>query len=216
MTAAAAALPLLPELGPPGWVALGVVGLGYGAYAGYRWYQSRSESSQNGSEANKANEKADDKAAQGDQAQACAKNPCEHLKKGSGDGDYRGGAHGDPKKDIGTSSPSGDELDSHHMPAKQAYKGLGLDPADGPAIQMDPEDHAETQTYGGGGKQARDAQRDMIQSGDFDKAFDEDAENVRNIAKSKGQEGKYDQAIEEARAYKDCLKEHNMQPGAES
>ena len=84
MTAAAAALPLLPELGPPGWVALGVVGLGYGAYAGYRWYQSRSEQAQNGGEADKANEKADDKAAQGDQAQACStckpKDPCQGFR----------------------------------------------------------------------------------------------------------------------------------------
>ncbi len=38
----AAALAILPELGPPGWVALGVIGVGAAAWGGYEWYQSRS------------------------------------------------------------------------------------------------------------------------------------------------------------------------------
>lgn len=33
---------VLPELGPPGWVALGLVGLGAAAYGTYEWYENRS------------------------------------------------------------------------------------------------------------------------------------------------------------------------------
>lgn len=43
MTLAAVA-PILPELGPPGWIALGVLGLGAAGYAGYKWYTSPSDS----------------------------------------------------------------------------------------------------------------------------------------------------------------------------
>lgn len=68
------------------------------------------------------------------------KDPCEHLKKGKGEGKYRGGAHGDGEK-IGTSSPRNDGLDSHHMPAKDAYKGSSLSLEQGPAIMMEPVDH---------------------------------------------------------------------------
>lgn len=43
MSGALAAAPLiLPELGPPGWIALGVIGLGAAGYAGYQWFHSRS------------------------------------------------------------------------------------------------------------------------------------------------------------------------------
>ena len=163
----------------------------------------------------------DNKLGYGDRTEACStckpKNPCEHLKKGSGDGDYRGGAHGDPKKDVGTSSPSGDELDSHHMPAKQSYSGTGLDSADGPAIQMEPEDHQDTSDYGGRGRAARSKQAQQIQSGNFYQVLDESVSNVREIAKSRGDPNRYNKAIKEARDYKDCLKAHELLPstGAE-
>ena len=45
MSGALAAAPLvLPELGPPGWIALGVLGLGAAGYAGYQWYENRASS----------------------------------------------------------------------------------------------------------------------------------------------------------------------------
>ncbi|MFF8803044.1 MULTISPECIES: hypothetical protein [unclassified Methylobacterium] len=138
-------------------------------------------------------------------------NPCEHLKKGKGDGPYRGGGHGNGK-DVGTSSPRGDELDSHHMPAKQSYKGLGLSLEDGPAIQMRPEDHQDTADYGGRGQKARDSQRKLIEGGNFDKAFEQSAENVKDIAKQRDDPGRYDEAIEEERLYRECLEEHGLLP----
>lgn len=167
-----------------------------------------------------ANKKADEKSA-ADQKECTGsckkqnlKNPCEHLKKGQGAGDYRGGAHGDPKKGTGTSSPSGDELFSHHTPAKDAYKGSGLDPADGPAIQMLQEDHVDTHTYGRGGLAGREAQRKLLEGGNFDQAFELDVDDIKQIAKDRGDPQRYDEAIKEARAYKDCLKKHGITPGS--
>ncbi len=52
---------------------------------------------------------------------------------------YQGGRHGDTKK------PTGDGLDSHHMPPKSVN---GLPPDEGPAIQMKPEDHRQTASHG--------------------------------------------------------------------
>ena len=109
---------------PIGWA---ILGIGAAGYIGYRLYQN-------------AHDKSKDQTKDKPQTDVCTtckpKNPCDHLKKGSGDGDYRGGKHGDPGQNVGTSSPRNDGLDSHHMPAKQSYKGSGLDPSDGPAIQM--------------------------------------------------------------------------------
>lgn len=128
-------------------------------------------------------------------------NPCEHLKKCKGDGPYRGGGHGNGK-DVGTSSPRGDELDSHHMPAKDAYKGTTLSLEDGPAIQMEPKDHVDTHTYGRRGKSARDRQSKLIENGDFDEAFQQDVDDIRRIDKDRVDLRRYDTAIEEAMSYK--------------
>lgn len=158
-------------------------------------------------------------AREGAQTEACStckpppENPCEHLRTGSGPGKYRGGGHGSPKKNIGTSSPGGDELDSHHMPAKDAYKGLGLDPEDGPSIQMEPKDHRNTADNGFQGRAVRDRQAQQIRDGNFDQAFNESADDLRDIAKSRGDPSRYDQAIKEAEAYKDCLKANGLLPG---
>ena len=99
------------------------------------------------------------------------------------------------------------------MPAKKAYEGSRLDPEDGPAIQMERKDHRKTADNGGGGKAVRDRQAQQIREGNFDQAFEESADNVRAIAKSRGDPTKYDQAIKEAKAYKDCLKAHGLLPG---
>ena len=186
---------------PIGWAILGTVAVGY---IGYKVYQN-------------AHQEAKAKTKSQVQDQVCSdckpKNPCEHLKKGDGEGRYRGGGHGNPQKEVGTSSPTGDGLDSHHMPAKKAYEGSGLDPADGPAIQMEPEDHQDTADHGFVGRSARDRQARQIRDGNFDQAFDESADDVRSIAKSRGDPSRYDQAIKEAKAYKDCLKANGLLPG---
>ena len=185
---------------PIGWAILGTIAVGY---IGYKVYQ-------------KAHQRAEAKTKDEAQDQVCStcqpKNPCEHLRKGDGEGKYRGGSHGNPEKNVGTSSPAGDDMDSHHMPAKKAYEGSGLDPADGPAIQMEPKDHRDTADYGGRGKMVRNRQAQQIRDGNFDQAFDESADNVRAIAKKRGDPARYDQAIKEARAYKDCLKANGLLP----
>ena len=156
-------------------------------------------------------------AQEGTQTEACStckplpENPCEHLRTGSGPGKYRGGGHGNPDKNIGTSSPGGDKLDSHHMPSKWAYKGSGLHPEDGPAIKMEPEDHRDTADYGWG-QAARDRQAKLIREDKFDQAFNESAKDIRGIAESRGDPTRYDQAIKEAKAYKDCLKANGLLP----
>ena len=75
---------------------------------------------------------------------------------------------------------------------------------------MEPEDHQDTADYGGRGRAAGNKQAQQIRDGNFDQAFDESAENVRDIARSKGDPTRYDQAIKEAQAYKDCLEEHGL------
>ncbi|WP_232729660.1 hypothetical protein [Herbaspirillum huttiense] len=70
--------------------------------------------------------------------------PCDHLRQGNGKGPYRGGAHGK------TSKPTKDGKDSHHMPADDVSP---LKRNEGPAIQMDPEDHKDTSSNGSNGLQ---------------------------------------------------------------
>ena len=138
-------------------------------------------------------------------------NPCEHLRTGSGSGKYWGGGHGNPNKNIGTSSPRNDKLDAHHMPARDAYKDSGLHPDDGPAIGMEPEDHAETADNGGArGNAVRERQAKLIREGKFDQAFNESAKDGRAIAERAGDPTRYDQAIKEAEAYKGCLKKSGL------
>ena len=100
---------------------------------------------------------------------------------------YRGGKYS-------TLSPEGGQLHRHHMPAKQSSP---LAVEDGPAIQMSPADHRRTASYGGrpgSSQQAyRDVQKNLIDQGRFDDAFQMDIDDVQ----SKFQNA-YDDAILEA------------------
>jgi len=101
-------------------------------------------------------------------------------------GKYRGGRHRDTK------GPTGDKLDSHHMPAKSVN---GLSEDEGPAIQMDPADHAKTASHanqGTLGVDFRARQQKLIKSGRFGEALQMEIDDIR---KQFG--GKYDQAIRE-------------------
>jgi RHS repeat-associated protein len=102
-------------------------------------------------------------------------------------GKYRGGRHGDTKK------PSGDGLDSHHMPARSASP---LPADDGPAIQMEPADHQRTSSFGSSAAavEYREKLRRLIEAGKFEEAFETEAADIRRIFGDK-----YDEAIEEAR-----------------
>jgi hypothetical protein len=128
--------------------------------------------------------------------------PCKHLRKGSGPGKYRGGAHGETK------GPTGDTLDSHHMPSRQSNKlGGGPNDDDGPAIQMEREDHKQTMTYGRSKKAARFAakQAKLLKENSLLDAVDNEIEDVKRVALEAGDPHRYDQAIKEMRAYADCL-----------
>jgi hypothetical protein len=130
--------------------------------------------------------------------------PCKHLRSGdpNGPGKYRGGAHGETK------GPTGDGLDSHHTPAAQANE-LGGGPArdDAPAIQMEPEDHADTASYGSSeeAKAYRLSQTRLVKEGKLLEAAQMDIDDIKKVAAASGDPHKYDQALNEMKSYADCL-----------
>ncbi|WP_279357930.1 DUF4123 domain-containing protein [Methylobacterium indicum] len=97
---------------PSGAGAGAVVGGAYGAVTGVRqgvedgreWGRWLSEKIEGAQKKAKAKPKTD---ADTDCADCKPKNPCEPLKRGNGEGPYRGGGHGSPKQGTGTSSPVG-------------------------------------------------------------------------------------------------------------
>jgi len=135
------------------------------------------------------------------------KGPCNHLKKGDGSGPYRGGAHSE------TSKPLNDGKDSHHMPAKDSYKHTTLDTNDGPAIQMDPKDHAKTSSNGRWGDLAEDYRseiKDMIDKDAWRKALAREMNDVRKIARKAGDPRKYNEAMREMLEYFKCLAKNGL------
>ena len=118
--------------------------------------------------------------------------------------EYRGGPHKE------TRLPIGDGKDSHHIPAKEAYKGSKMYPPgekikaeNGPAIQMDPEDHralesTTSQAY-------RDKQRVLLQQGKLKEAIQMDIEDINSVAAKIGKPDKYKCALQEALNYADTL-----------
>ena len=98
---------------------------------------------------------------------------------------YRGGRHRDTKL------PTGDDLDSHHLPAKSVN---GLSEDDGPAIQMDKADHRETTSYGSKARSVefRAEQAKLIKAGRFGEAIQMEIDDIRAKFGSK-----YDEAIRE-------------------
>jgi hypothetical protein len=129
--------------------------------------------------------------------------PCAHLRKGSGSGPYRGGAHSE------TSKPRNNGKDSHHAPAKDASP---LPPKDGPAIQMDPKDHAKTSINGqmAGSIEYREKIADLIAAGDWRKAMATEIRDIRKVAKNSGDPKKYNEAMREMLTYYKCLEKHGL------
>lgn len=128
----------------------------------------------------------------------CDQNPCAQLAGGTpGAGPYRGGAHGAMR------GPVGDGLDSHHTPARAASY---LHPEVGPAIQMDPADHARTASNRVAGRAAYiAAQRQAVNSGNFLSAQAMDITDIRAKFGSK-----YDSAIAQMEAYTLCLRQNGI------
>lgn len=108
---------------------------------------------------------------------------------------YTGGPHSQTKM------PPGDRLDSHHMPAK-AISGLGIDP--GPAIKMEPADHAETSSNGqkAGSALYRDRLKTMIDDGRMRDAMATEVRDVRRAAQVVSSNiKKYNQAMQQMLDY---------------
>ena len=132
------------------------------------------------------------------------KGPCDHLKRGKGKGDYRGGAHSE------TTKPKNDGKDSHHMPSDKASP---LPKKDGPAIQMDPADHKETSSngnQGNEGKKYRDGIKEKISKGKWRDAMATEVKDARRVARESGNPKKYNEAIKESLAYFKCLEKHGL------
>lgn len=128
--------------------------------------------------------------------------PCKNLRKGDGPGKYRGGAHGEMK------GPTGDNLDSHHTPAAQANElGGGPNRDDAPAIQMERKDHADTASFGRSRQaiQYRNKQSQLVNEGKLLEAAQMDIDDIKKVAAASGDPHKYDQALQEMKAYADCL-----------
>ncbi len=130
-----------------------------------------------------------------------ARCPCDCLKKGNpeGEGPYRGGSKG------GVSRPS---IEGHHMPADAVTKSQDgyVGYRDGPAIAMDPTDHAATSSYknSAAAQQYRDKLSTMIASGNYRGAMATEILDVRRVACSAGDPTKYNEAMGEMLSYAKC------------
>ncbi len=133
------------------------------------------------------------------------KGPCDHLRQGSGKGPYRGGAHGK------TSKPRNDGKDSHHMPADDISP---LKSKEGPAIQMDPLDHKKTSSYGYLKKAAfyRKTVGNLVKNKKWRDAMAIEIRDVREIAKTVGDQRKYNEAMLEMLEFFKCLEKHGLLP----
>ncbi|WP_256657133.1 MULTISPECIES: hemagglutinin repeat-containing protein [unclassified Pseudomonas] len=122
--------------------------------------------------------------------------PADHFNDKKAPETILGGAHKD------TSKPVNDKLDSHHCPAKGCYVGAPISSKDGPAIKMDPKDHADTASHGRS-KEAdayRAKQEELLGQGKLKEAIQMDVDDIR------GKFGnKYDDAIKQMLDYADTL-----------
>jgi hypothetical protein len=106
---------------------------------------------------------------------------------------YKGGKHGD------TAKPVNDGLDSNHSPAKAVSP---LKEKEGPAFQMEPEDHRKMSSTGSSkkAKEWRKKQEELIEKDKFKEAQDMDIEETKELFGDK-----YDKSIEEMQKYTDKI-----------
>jgi hypothetical protein len=111
-------------------------------------------------------------------------------------GRYRGGPHSLTKE------PVGDDLDSHHIPAKSVS---GISPEHGPAIQMEPSEHRLTSSHGSQGLEGAEYRakiQDMVRQGRMREAMATEIRDVRRAAlEGAGSRKKYNKAIREMLDY---------------
>ncbi|NLU80981.1 hypothetical protein HCA58_22050 [Micromonospora sp. HNM0581] len=105
---------------------------------------------------------------------------------------YRGGIYRDLKDPATKRNVPGTEI--NHLPSKQSIMPFGIRMKDGPAIQMDYDDHRAV--YSTGSSHESQAwqtwQRELVQSGRIDMAIQMDINDIRNRFGTK-----YDGAIKE-------------------
>lgn len=102
---------------------------------------------------------------------------------------FRGGRH----RDMLGRGRAG--IESHHIPAD---KSSPLNKMDGPAIQMNKDDHKETASWGSShaARAYREQQRELIQQGRWDEAVGMDVKDVRRLFGDK-----YDEALAQRADY---------------
>ena len=110
-----------------------------------------------------------------------------------------GGSYGEVREHVEKTEAENKEV--HHMPADSVSP---LERNDGPAIEMDKEDHRQTASCGNSreAREYRAEQRAKIENGDFDGAFQMDVDDLHDKFGDK-----YDDQIEQAKEYKEKLKQ---------
>jgi len=80
------------------------------------------------------------------------------------------------------------------VPSKDVLIGKGIDPDDGPSVQVEPEDHQKTGSWGNS-KDAQDyrgQEKDLIDQGRWDDAIEKGIDDLKDKF-----DDKYDGAIED-------------------
>ena len=87
-----------------------------------------------------------------------------------------------------------------------------LDPKDGPAIKMEPKDHAKTSSNGqmAGSVEYREALEELISQGKWREAMAMEVRDLRRVAREAGDPKKYNEALLEMLEYYKCLEKHSL------
>ena len=103
------------------------------------------------------------------------------------------------------SKPVGDGLDAHHLPANST---TNIARGDGPAIQILPEDHRNTLSYGSKAKniESRKQVKKLIDEGQARKSLAMEIRDVRRVARDAGDPRRYNQALLQAAKYAKGMK----------
>ncbi|WP_181259249.1 hypothetical protein [Pseudoduganella armeniaca] len=165
----------------------------------------QAKAAESANKAASASKKAGGKATKNTTVKKKKPGPCDHLRQGSGKGPYRGGSHNK------TSKPANDGKDSHHLPADDVSP---LKRSDGPAIQMDPEDHKKTSSNGSSRKaiQYRAKIEQLLKDKKWREAMLIEIRDVRKIAKNIADPRKYNEAVLEMLEYFKCLAKNKLLP----
>jgi hypothetical protein len=133
------------------------------------------------------------------------KGPCDHLKKG-GKGPHRGGAYGQ------TRGNKKDNTESHEVPAGSLFNDK--DRRDLPAVQMDKNDHKETNTWGSSlhSKAWRENYYRLLQEGKWREVMRQGVLDLRDIGRQHGKNNRMNERALQMLKYYKCLEAHGLLP----